>query len=187
MPAATYWPASAQRRGVSRSLPPPSAKPPRTIWRAIPPGRVRYLSDIAETVRGYHAETAAQAEAVRRVQRLDEVRAVAKATDTPLVDLNADSAALVQRMGPVEAMRLAMTTPLPAERAAAKTGTTLPPRPKDEARLPDVPTTPDGPQGQIMRKFDYTHLGDTGARTVARIVADDLAKAVPALRSQLVP
>ncbi|MBY8829441.1 rhamnogalacturonan acetylesterase [Hephaestia mangrovi] len=117
----------------------------------------------------------------------DEVRAVAKATDTPLVDLNADSAALVQRMGPVEAMSLAMTAPLPAERAAAKTGTTLPPRPKDEARLPDVPTTPDGPHGQIMRKFDYTHLGDTGARTVARIVADDLAKAVPALRSQLVP
>ncbi|WP_030167720.1 fused isobutyryl-CoA mutase/GTPase IcmF [Spirillospora albida] len=41
----------------------------------IPPGRVRYLSDIAETVRGYHAATAAQAAAVRRVQRLDEVRA----------------------------------------------------------------------------------------------------------------
>ncbi|MFC9974394.1 fused isobutyryl-CoA mutase/GTPase IcmF [Spirillospora sp. NPDC127200] len=41
----------------------------------IPPARVRYLSDIAETVRGYHAETAAQAEAARRVQRLEAVRA----------------------------------------------------------------------------------------------------------------
>ncbi|SNR83125.1 fused isobutyryl-CoA mutase/GTPase IcmF [Actinomadura mexicana] len=41
----------------------------------IPPNRVRYLSDIAETVRGYHADTLRQMEAVRRVQRLDEVRA----------------------------------------------------------------------------------------------------------------
>ncbi|MFC6885484.1 MULTISPECIES: fused isobutyryl-CoA mutase/GTPase IcmF [Actinomadura] len=43
--------------------------------QVVPPARVRYLSDIAATVRGYHAETAKQAEAVRRVQRLDEVRA----------------------------------------------------------------------------------------------------------------
>lgn len=41
----------------------------------IPPNRVRYLSDIADTVRGYHAETERQMAAVRRVQRLDEVRA----------------------------------------------------------------------------------------------------------------
>ncbi|WP_433225656.1 fused isobutyryl-CoA mutase/GTPase IcmF [Actinomadura formosensis] len=41
----------------------------------IPPGRVRYLSDIAETVRAYHAGTVKQVEAVRRVQRLEEVRA----------------------------------------------------------------------------------------------------------------
>ncbi|MFV2178656.1 fused isobutyryl-CoA mutase/GTPase IcmF [Actinomadura sp. LOL_011] len=41
----------------------------------IPPNRVRYLSDIAGTVRGYHAETERQTAAVRRVQRLDEVRA----------------------------------------------------------------------------------------------------------------
>lgn len=117
----------------------------------------------------------------------EEVRRVARATGAPLVDLNADSAALVQRMGPARATELAMTPPLPAELAAARTGTTLPPRPAEQARLPDAPTQPDGPRGQIMRKFDYTHLGDAGARTFARIVADDLAKAVPALRSQLVP
>ena len=117
----------------------------------------------------------------------EEVRRVARATGAPLVDLNADSAALVQRMGPARATELAMTPPLPAELAAARTGTTLPPRPAEQARLPDAPTRPDGPRGQIMRKFDYTHLGDAGARTFARIVADDLAKAVPALRSQLVP
>jgi len=117
----------------------------------------------------------------------EEVRSVARATGAPLVDLNADSAALVQRMGPARATELAMTPPLPAELAAARTSTTLPPRPAEQARLPDAPTRPDGPRGQIMRKFDYTHLGDAGARTFARIVADDLAKAVPALRSQLVP
>ena len=117
----------------------------------------------------------------------DEVRRVAKATGAPLVDLNADSAALVQQMGAARATDLAMTPPLPAELAAARTGTTLPPRPAEEARLPDVPTKPGGPRGQVMRKFDYTHLGDVGARTFARVVAEDLAKAVPALRSQLVP
>ncbi|MBL1074910.1 cobalamin-dependent protein [Nocardia sp. 2] len=41
----------------------------------IPPARVRYLAEIAETVRGYHAETARQTAAARRVQRLDEVHA----------------------------------------------------------------------------------------------------------------
>lgn len=117
----------------------------------------------------------------------DEVRRVAKSTNTPLVDLNADSAALVQRMGAAKATALAMAAPQPAELAAAEAGTTLPPRPKEEARLPDVPTTPGGPQGQIMRKFDYTHLGDGGARTIAQLVANDLARAVPALRSQLLP
>ena len=41
----------------------------------IPPARTVYLAEIAATVRGYHAETARQAEAVRRVQRLAAVRA----------------------------------------------------------------------------------------------------------------
>ncbi|MBW8483352.1 fused isobutyryl-CoA mutase/GTPase IcmF [Actinomadura parmotrematis] len=43
--------------------------------QVVPPARVRYLSEIAETVRGYHAETGAQAAAARRVQRLEDVRA----------------------------------------------------------------------------------------------------------------
>ncbi|MFF0542805.1 fused isobutyryl-CoA mutase/GTPase IcmF [Nocardia thailandica] len=36
----------------------------------VPPARVRYLAEIAETVRGYHAETSGQVAAARRVQRL---------------------------------------------------------------------------------------------------------------------
>jgi hypothetical protein len=103
----------------------------------------------------------------------------------PLADLNADSAALVEKLGPVGAMSLAMAPPLPAELAAAKTGTTLPPRPAAEAKLPDVPTKPDGPRGQIARKFDYTHLGSAGAGMIAAIVSTELAAAVPELRGEL--
>ncbi|WP_232839711.1 methylmalonyl-CoA mutase family protein, partial [Nocardia aurea] len=42
----------------------------------VPPARVRYLVEIAETVRGYHAETLAQAEAARRRQQLAAVRSM---------------------------------------------------------------------------------------------------------------
>ena len=36
----------------------------------VPSARVRYLADIADTVRGYHAETVAQAGLARRRQQL---------------------------------------------------------------------------------------------------------------------
>ena len=72
----------------------------------IPPARTGYLAEIAGTVRGYHAETARQAEAVRRVQRLAAVRAelaedddaersVASLLDHAQRDVGEDSAALV--------------------------------------------------------------------------------------------
>lgn len=41
----------------------------------IPPARVRYLAEIAETVRDYHADTADQVVAAQRVQRLEQVLA----------------------------------------------------------------------------------------------------------------
>ncbi|MFG1698596.1 fused isobutyryl-CoA mutase/GTPase IcmF [Nonomuraea sp. NPDC049309] len=40
----------------------------------VPPSRSRYLAEIAETVRAYHAETRAQAEVARRRQQLAAVR-----------------------------------------------------------------------------------------------------------------
>lgn len=116
-----------------------------------------------------------------------KVREVATALKVPLVDLNASSAAVVQKLGAEGAMTLAQTAPNDTERDAARTGTTLKPRSAEEARLPPVATTPDGPRAQFVRKFDYTHLGDAGADVFATLVARDLAKAVPELRSQIAP
>ncbi|WP_053848526.1 fused isobutyryl-CoA mutase/GTPase IcmF, partial [Streptomyces sp. NRRL B-24085] len=45
------------------------------IRQVVPPGRVRYLAEITDTVRGYHADTQRLAEAARRVQRLELVGA----------------------------------------------------------------------------------------------------------------
>src|ERR1700722_8933599 len=72
----------------------------------IPPARTSYLAEIAGTVRTYHEETARQAQAVRRVQRLaavqaelsqdiDAERAVARVLDQAQRDVGADSADLV--------------------------------------------------------------------------------------------
>lgn len=66
----------------------------------IPPQRVRYLSEIAETVRGYHADTATHVDAARRRQHLRTARElVGDAVDEALRkaegELPAASAALL--------------------------------------------------------------------------------------------
>lgn len=113
----------------------------------------------------------------------DQVRGVARALDVPLVDLNALSAAQVQKMGPETSTMLAQVPPTDEERAAARTGTTLAARPAP----PDpAPIEGNGPRGQVTRKFDYTHLGSVGAEVTAKLVTQALAQAVPGLRSHLV-
>src|SRR5215472_11962878 len=65
-------------RGLSLAegvLPAASGRISTDAASVIPPARTGYLADIAGAVRGYHAETSRQAEAVRRVQRLAAVRA----------------------------------------------------------------------------------------------------------------
>ena len=57
------------------------------ITQVVPSSRVRYLSEIAETVRAYRAETQRLAEAARRVQRLEE-------TAKDLADAGHDTAAV---------------------------------------------------------------------------------------------
>ncbi|MER6332936.1 methylmalonyl-CoA mutase family protein, partial [Streptomyces sp. NPDC001034] len=56
------------------TLAPVSVRHSSGIRQVVPADRVRYLAEITETVRAYHAETEALAEAARRVQRLDAVK-----------------------------------------------------------------------------------------------------------------
>ena len=110
---------------------------------------------------------------------------VAAEMKVPLVDLNARSAAIVDRMGARDATQLAQLPPSAEELAAAEAGTTLDPRPAP-AGDPNPPADSRLPRGTVTRKFDYTHVGDVGAELFARLVTRDLAVAIPELRSQLV-
>jgi methylmalonyl-CoA mutase len=53
------------------------------IRQVVPTDRVRYLAEITETVRGYHAETERLADAASRVQRLDIVAGELAQAGTP--------------------------------------------------------------------------------------------------------
>ena len=57
------------------ALAPVSVRHSSVLRQVVPPQRVRYLAEIAETVRGYHDDTKRYAEAARHVQRLTEVGA----------------------------------------------------------------------------------------------------------------
>ncbi len=55
------------------ALAPVDVKHSSGIRAVVPQDRVRYLAEITETVRGYHARTAELVEQARRLQRLEEV------------------------------------------------------------------------------------------------------------------
>jgi lysophospholipase L1-like esterase len=123
----------------------------------------------------------------------DATRKVAAETRTPLVDLHAKSYAAVQTMGAAQATRFAQQPPPAEVLAAAKTGTTISAQPA-VAPTPGAAPVPVQqnnaavePMGQAKLSFDYTHLGRDGADYFAKIVTDELAAAVPALRRYLVP
>ncbi|WP_410873474.1 fused isobutyryl-CoA mutase/GTPase IcmF [Nocardia sp. A7] len=52
------------------ALPRVDTKVSTRFAQLVPPSRVRYLADIADTVRGYHADTQREAAAAQRIQRL---------------------------------------------------------------------------------------------------------------------
>jgi methylmalonyl-CoA mutase len=58
---------------VSGVLPRVITKQSTGLWAPVPAPRVRYLSEIAETVRGYHAQTFRLAELARRAQQFETV------------------------------------------------------------------------------------------------------------------
>ncbi len=120
----------------------------------------------------------------------DATRKVAAELDVPLVDLHARSVAAVQGMGPVQAMRLAQARPLPEQVSAAQGGTTIGAAPAASAGAAATPPQNNAatePMGTPKAAFDYTHLGREGADFFAAIVADELARQVPALRRNLLP
>jgi lysophospholipase L1-like esterase len=108
----------------------------------------------------------------------DATRKVAEETGVPLLDLHAESMAAVTQMGPAEANTLAMA-PAPAEIAA------------DAANSPNAPKAPANPDGERKGEtpplFDYTHLGAKGADYFGRMVARELAAALPELQPYLKP
>ncbi|WP_280360974.1 fused isobutyryl-CoA mutase/GTPase IcmF [Nocardia wallacei] len=55
------------------ALPRVNTKASTRFAQIIPPSRVRYLAEITETVRDYHADTVRQVAAAQRVQRLEQV------------------------------------------------------------------------------------------------------------------
>jgi lysophospholipase L1-like esterase len=120
------------------------------------------------------------------------VRKVAAETQTPLVDLHAESAAAVQALGPVLSARFAQLAPSPQVAAALLTGTTIPGStgvtPPTAAPAPAAQNNAlVEPVGQARLAFDYTHLGAEGADFFAAMVTSGLMRAVPALRRNLVP
>jgi len=113
----------------------------------------------------------------------DAVRSVASAEHIPLLDLNADSYKAMQAMGLAEADSLAMGPPPPEAVAGEATGTSVS-LPKSHA--PGAPELrPDGTDPNFNPVFDYTHLGRKGSAYIGRMIAGELAAAVPELKLYL--
>ncbi|MFD6280041.1 methylmalonyl-CoA mutase family protein, partial [Streptomyces sp. NPDC060209] len=70
------------------ALPEVSVRHSSGAAQIVPPSRARYLADIAETVRTYHAHTVDQAQAARRVQRLTAVRGELAGEQAPTGDVD---------------------------------------------------------------------------------------------------
>ncbi|MNS98196.1 Rhamnogalacturonan acetylesterase RhgT [compost metagenome] len=109
----------------------------------------------------------------------EAIRAVAAETETPLIDLNASSAELVQSLGALDAARLSPGAPPPDFTPVLLAGNTPP--------TPPAATPPPLPHGRHVGDFDYTHLGPDGAAVIAALVARDLIAAAPELAPRLVP
>jgi lysophospholipase L1-like esterase len=115
----------------------------------------------------------------------DATRDVAAAEHIPLLDLNADSFKAMQAMGPAEADSLAMGLP-PADAVAGEgTGTSVSLPKSHAAGAPEL--RPDGSDPNFNPVFDYTHLGRKGSAYFGRMIARELAAAVPDLKPYLKP
>jgi lysophospholipase L1-like esterase len=98
---------------------------------------------------------------------------IAREQAVPVLPLNADSLAAVEKAGPVEANTFALGPPPAGIAAEAASGNSMP-APKAER------------PGDPAPLFDYTHLGEKGSAFFGRIVANELAAAIPELRAYIV-
>ena len=102
----------------------------------IPRGKERYLADVADTVRGYHAATATLVEAVRRQEQVEAVAALLD-DPTPLAGLRAELPAAASELLNV------WRTQLETEQPNAETLSGL--------TLPKVALPPDDEPGALIR------------------------------------
>jgi lysophospholipase L1-like esterase len=112
----------------------------------------------------------------------DATKKVAAEEGVPVLDLNADSIAAVNQMGPVEANTLAMAPPPPIVAASAASGNSV--------SAPKAPVPAPGTverKGEAAPEFDYTHLGAKGSAFFGRMVANELIAAIPALQPYIKP
>jgi hypothetical protein len=114
----------------------------------------------------------------------DATKRVAADENVPVLDLNAESVAAVEKMGPVEANTLAMAPPPPAVAESAASGNSAP-APKAPEPVPAANAVER--KGEAAPLFDYTHLGDKGSAYFGRMVANELVAAVPALQPYIKP
>ena len=120
----------------------------------------------------------------------DAVRRIGKDTNTALLDLNADSAAAVQALGPMLSARFAQLPPSTEVAAALQTGTTI----AATTGVPQPPVATTSPVAGAADTladpklaFDYTHLGREGAEFFSAMITRELIAAVPGLRRYLIP
>lgn len=113
------------------------------------------------------------------------IRQIATETGTPLIDLNEQSREIVQALGPSVQNMLAERPASPEVAAAAAIdGKTLP----AETGRPALPDTPaDLRIAKMNSRFDYTHLGEYGAKLFASVVAAELVKVEPDIRPLVRP
>lgn len=128
----------------------------------------------------------------------DATRKVAAGEGVPVLDLNSDSVAAVQKMGPAEANTLAAAPPPPmvveslaSGNSMAASKTALPGVGDLSAGVPPA-AAPANSVGELEHHghsdvpvFDYTHLGEKGAGFFGRMVVEELRQAVPDLQPYL--
>ena len=129
------------------------------------------------------------------------IKKIALEENVPLIDLNAASLKAIEEMGAVKSLELAQLPPTQDLIEAAITGNTKevvkvnpPPSINDCNIAPstqncrnEIPKNSGIPNGKVNLSFDYTHIGETGAKLFSSIIAMELAKAVPELSDYLLP